>query len=98
MNLQAISKNQKRGSFDDFILGVDIGATNTRLGIFGIKGEKLKLLCYSKAKSGKLGSLINIINEAIYYAEKNYKSSLKKACIGIAGIVSKEKGYAEMTN
>lgn len=98
MNFQVISKNYKRGSFDYFLLGVDVGATNTRSGIFGIKGEKLKLLCYSKAKNGKLDVLISQISNAVDYAKKNYKSSLKKACIGIAGIVSTENDYAEMTN
>lgn len=97
MNFKSIA-NYKKSSFDYLLLGADIGATNTRLGIFGINGEKLKLLCYLKAKSGKLSSLTKIINKTVGYAEKNYKFNMKKACLGIAGIVSKEKGYAEMTN
>ncbi len=98
MNFKGVSDKYKINSFDYLILGVDIGATNTRSGIFGINDGKLKLLCYSKARSGKLISLISLINWAVDYAEKNFKFSLKKACIGIAGIVSKERNYAEMTN
>ena len=98
MDFQVIGKNHKRGSFDYLLLGVDIGATNLRSGIFGVKDGKPKLLCYSKAKSGKLSSLAGFINEAVDYARKRYEFSLKKACIGIAGIVSKENDYAAMTN
>lgn len=93
-----MDKNHKRSSFGYLLLGVDMGATNTRLGIFGVKGEKLKLLCCLKAKSGRLSSLIDAINETVGFAKKNFGYSLKKACIGVAGIVSKENGYAEMTN
>ena len=90
--------NFKKSSFGYLLLGMDIGATSTRAGIFGVKGKKPKLLCYSKAKSGKSSSLIRLIGEAADYADKNYKSPLKKACIGVAGMVSKERDYAEMTN
>lgn len=98
MNFKSIGKNYKRSSFDYLLLGVDIGATNTRFGIFRVKSKNPKLLCHSKAKSGRLGSLIDGINETVDFAENNFGYSLKKACIGVAGIVYKEKGYAEMTN
>src|SRR3989338_5918832 len=81
-----------------FILGADVGGTNTNLGIFGIKNRFPTLLASLHFKSKELRWLHNAINETLNYMQKNYKISITKACIAAAGVLSHKKDYVKTQN
>ena len=83
--------------YKSFILGGDIGGTNSALGVFGIKNSFPEILISFSYKSMELESLDAAINEVLDYCKKNYDIGIKKACIGVAGVVSPDNNYAKIT-
>ena len=91
-------KKFHKNSYNSFILGGDIGGTNTNLGIFGIKNNLLKLILSFHFNSKELKDLHSAVNETLDYIKKNYGMNITKACFGIAGVLSYKKDYAKITN
>lgn len=84
--------------FPSYVLGGDIGGTNTNLAIAGIKNSKPILLFSLNFQSKNLDSLTPVIDKTLAYANKNYDINLDFGCIGVAGVVSPSKDYAQLTN
>lgn len=87
-----------KNSYPHYILGGDIGGTNTNLGIFGVKNKLPALLASFRFRSRELKGLHYAVNEAVSYAEKNYKIRISKACLAAAGVLSQKKDYAKTQN
>ncbi|MBI2649818.1 glucokinase [Candidatus Woesearchaeota archaeon] len=83
--------------YDSFILGGDIGGTNTNLGIFGVKNGFTALLLSFHFKSKELKGLHHAINEILSYMQKNYRIKIAKACIAGAGVVSSKRNSIRIT-
>ena len=101
MNLFEVKKSAKevlRKRYSSYVLGVDVGGTNTNLGITGIKGKRPFLLFSLNFKTKELDSLIPAIKQSIEYSKKEYDIDIATACIGAAGVVSDSKDYVELTN
>ncbi len=81
-----------------FILGGDIGGTNTSLGIFGIKDNLPQLLLSFHFKSSELKGLEEAINETLENVAKNHGIKISKACIAVAGVLSSKKDFVKVTN
>ena len=88
----------KYKKFDYYTLGGDIGGTNTKLGIFGIKNESPALLNYFHYKSSELKNISDAVNEAVNYAKINYKTKVENSCLAVAGPVSAKRDFAKLTN
>lgn len=84
--------------FISYVLGIDIGGTNTNLGVAGIRNKRPTLLFSLNFKSQELPSLVPAIKDALNYAKDKYNVEIKNACIGAAGVVSPNKEYAELTH
>jgi len=84
--------------FNNYVLGADIGGTNTNIGIAGIKESKPIILFSLNFKTKYLESIIPAIKKTLNYSKKNYDILIKKSCIGAAGIISPKNDYAELTN
>ena len=83
-----ILKQHKKGrKYSKYILGGDVGGTNTNLGISGIKKGKPELLFSMHFKTQELKSLVSAINTILNYA-KNNNIHVNHACIAVAGIVN----------
>ena len=82
----------------EYILGGDIGGTNTNLGVFGIKNNLPKLLLSFHFKSKELKNLYEAINKTLNCIQKKHNLKITKACFGIAGILNPSKDNAEITN
>ena len=87
-----------KGEFSSYVLGVDIGGTNTNLGVAGIKDTSLKLLFSLNFISKELQSLIPVISETLNYTNDKYNIQIENACIGAAGVVSSSQDYVKLTN
>ena len=90
-------KNYKK-EYIDFVLGGDIGGTNTNIGVSGIKNNRPVLLFSLHFKSQKLYSLIPAINETLEYAQDNHKIEITNACFGVAGPISIIHDFSKLTN
>ena len=99
--MQFLKKEHKkfsRSSYSKFILGGDIGATNTHLGIFGVNNKSADLIVSYHFKNKDLGSVYEAINFVINLIKKDYKIKIENASLGVAGALSPEKDIAKMTN
>ncbi len=91
-------KKFSKKSYDSFILGGDIGGTNTNLGVFGIKNSFPKLLVSFHFKSKGLKDLYSAIEEAIDCIWKDYGIKITLYSLGIAGALSYKKDHVRLTN
>ena len=84
--------------FSSYVIGADVGGTNTNIGVAGIKNSKPVLLFSLDFKSQELESLVPAVDETLAYADKKYNIKVDSACFGVAGIVSPAQGLANLTN
>lgn len=91
-------KKFKRDKYSYFILAGDIGGTNTNLGLFGIKKYFPYLLLSLHFKSSELKGLHEAVNEAFNFVETEYSIMVTKACFAVAGVLSPNKYFADITN
>ena len=87
-----------KSKYDSYVLGADIGGTNTNLAIAGIKGLKPQLLFSCHFKTQKLESVIPSINKTLEYAAEKHGITIEYACIGAAGVVNASKYFVKLTN
>ncbi|MBI3035881.1 glucokinase [Candidatus Woesearchaeota archaeon] len=91
-------KTISKSDYPIFILGGDVGGTNTNLGVFGVKESIPKLLASFHFKSMELRRLHFAVSRTLSYAEENYNIKITKACIAAAGVLSPEKDYVKTQN
>ena len=84
-------------SYTSFILGGDMGGTNTNLGLFGIKNKLPILLVSFHFKSKQLKDLYSAIGFTIGAIKNHYKIKITKACLAVPGVVSHKKDSANIT-
>ena len=84
--------------FSSYVLGIDVGGTNTNCAIAGIQNSELNLLFSLNFKSKEINSLTSVINEAIHYVKNKYGVEVDTTCIGAAGVVSPSGNSAQLTN
>lgn len=87
-----------KNNFSSYVLGVDIGGTNTNLGIAGLKDSRIILLFSLNFKSKELSSILPAVETTLTYAKNNYDIEVDFACIGAAGVVSQSNDSAQITN
>lgn len=104
MNLDKINlliktdETQLKEKYSSYVLGGDIGGTNTNLAIAGVKNSKPNLLISINFQSKELDSLIPAIDKILTYAKSNHDIEPKHGCIGAAGVVSPLNDFAQLTN
>jgi len=97
-DVKVFNEDMLKERFSSYVLGVDIGGTNTNLGIAGIKNSKPILLFSLNYNSQELDSLVPAIENTLSYAKENYDITVDFACIGAPGVISTSNDYAELTN
>jgi len=85
-------------SFSSFVMGIDIGGTETNIGIAGVQNLTPILLFSLNFRSNKLNSLIPAVQQTLRYAKDHYDISVGSACIGAAGMVSSFNDSVQLTN
>jgi len=85
--------------FPFYIMGLDVGGTNTNIAVAGVKDIKnMKILFSLDFKTQELNSLTPAVNETLDYAYREYNIIVKHACIGAAGVVSSSNDYVDLTH
>lgn len=97
-NIRQFKENLVDRDFSSYVIGADIGGTNTSIGVAGIKNSKPYLLFSLDFKSQELDSLAPVVLETISYAEKNFDIKIDNACFGVAGVVDPSKDIINLTN
>lgn len=93
-----VHKAFRKNDYSYFVLGGDVGGTNTNLGIFGVRENKLAFVLSFHFKSQELRGLHYAVNEVLEYAEKNHRLKITAACFAVAGPVSPSGENAKLTN
>ena len=76
------------GQFEGFVLGGDVGGTNTNIGVAGVKDGKAALLYSAHFESRGLSSLVPAIREALDYGMDRYGIEVDRGVVGVAGPVT----------
>jgi glucokinase len=101
IELQKIRKFDEeilKNNYSSYVMGLDVGGTNTNIGVAGVKDGKTSLLFSLNFKTKQLESLIPAINQTMEYSKDEYGIDINAACIGAAGVVSNSEDYVELTN
>lgn len=94
-----VIKNPNINNYKELILTTDIGGTNTNYGLFGItKTKKSTLLAKYRIDSKEIKSFARATSQVLEIIKKDYKRTIKKACIAIAGPLDEKKRNAKVTN
>lgn len=80
------------------VIGIDIGGTNTNIGISSLKDKKINPIFSFNFKTEKIKSIIPLINKTTTYAKDKYDINVDLACIAAAGVVLDEKDRVKLTN
>lgn len=83
--------------FSSYVMGVDVGGTNTTVGIAGVIDTSVEPLFSLRFKTQHLPSLIPAVQHALSYAEEHH-IDVTTACIGAAGVVSSSQTFVNLTN
>ena len=90
-------KKFSRKSYNSFILGGDVGGTNTNIGVFGAKNTP-ELLFSFHFRSKELKGIGEAVNYVLGQCRTAYGISINKACFGAAGQVSSKGNFVRITN
>jgi len=79
-----------------FVLGGDVGGTNTNLAVAGVKGDNVEVLFSMKFKTQELSGLNEAVKRILDYSKDKHKIRINNCCMAVAGPVS--NGIGELTN
>lgn len=85
------------GQFEGFVLGGDVGGTNTNIAVAGVREGKAALLYSAHFESRSLSSLLPAIREALDYGREKYGIEVGRGVVGVAGPVTDPR-RAKSTN
>lgn len=97
-NVKNFNEEMLNENYPSYVLGIDMGGTNTNFAFAGVKNSRPDLLFSLNFKSKELNSLFPAIENTLSYAKNNYDIEVGFACIGAAGVVSPMNNYAKLTN
>jgi glucokinase len=91
-------KNFDKKNYSCFVFGADLGGTNTKIAVAGVKKNSLELIFSLIFKSSEINSFSIVLKECISIAKAKFDIDLSNGCIGAAGIVSEDKKHVSLTN
>ncbi|MCG2718393.1 MAG: glucokinase [Nanoarchaeota archaeon] len=94
MNCKIVKHSKKK--FSDYVLGADIGGTNTNLAIAGVNKDGYNLVLTFDYKTKSLTNLESALNNCISICNEDHNIDVTKACLGLAGPVE-EDVYCKLT-
>jgi len=97
-SVKNFNEKMLQAKFPSYVLGADIGGTNTNLVIAGVENLKPVLLFSLNFRSKELDSLVPAVETTLAYAYEKYNIKPCHASIGAAGVVKPTQDYANLTN
>ena len=97
-NIKYFDEGLLNSRFPKYILGLDVGGTNTNIAVSGVRENKPLLLFSSTYQSKNLDSIIPVVNQTLSFAKEKYDIELENACIAAAGVVSPSRDFVKLTN
>ncbi|MFC2162207.1 glucokinase [Candidatus Altiarchaeota archaeon] len=97
-SVRSFKKRLDHRDYKRFILGADVGGTNTNIGVSGLKKGGIDLLYVMDFKTRELKSLAPAIREVMGYSKTMHKIRITDSCIAAAGPVSKGHDRVKLTN
>lgn len=91
--MQSIERVHSKKKFKNYVLGADIGGTNTNIGFFGI-GRGITLLRSYHYKTCELNDLHEAVNDAM----NKFGHGVSASCFAVAGPVPPTRDKTQMTN
>lgn len=79
----------------EYLLGGDIGGTNSCFGIFSVKDNKPVLLLTFKTDSQKIVNFSNVVKQVLETTQEKHKITVKQACIGAPGPTSPNRDLSK---
>ena len=75
----------------EYILGADIGGTNSNFGIFKLVDKELELILSVHFKSKHIDKFVSVVKDVLSYLEKTYNIAIKKSAFAAAGVVKENR-------
>lgn len=91
-------KNFNKKKYSSLIFGVDLGGTNTRIAVAGVKKNYVELIFSLFFKTSNMISLQNALLECMNISKAKFGIDLSNGCISAAGVVSEDKKKVSLTN
>jgi glucokinase len=79
--------------YEYFVLGVDIGGTNTNIAVCGVQDRKPVLIFSQHFHTTQLSNLTEAINETLKHAKERFNIEIEKSCIAGPGPVSADHSF-----
>ncbi len=98
MNIKEVTYKKTRAPGSVCVLAADIGGTNSNFGLCAINNDQVELISSAHIKSETITDFNQAINEVLALFEQRWAVKLTQACIGVAGVVSKDRAYSKLTN
>jgi glucokinase len=93
------TSNFDKNSYSFFIIGADVGGTNTSIAIIGIRNHVSFEIIFKHAYLTKEITVFeHLLNETLSKAKEEYDIEVGTCVIGAAGPVSDERDYVKLTN
>ena len=91
-------KNFDKKIYSSFVFGADLGGTNTKITVAGVKKNSVELIFSLFFKSSEITSFSYALLECMNIAKAKFDIDLSTGCISAAGVVSEDKKNVSLTN
>jgi len=91
-------KDFDKQNYSSFVFGADLGGTNTKIAVAGVKKDSVELIFSLFFKSSEITFFSTALQECINIAKAKFDIDFSNGCIGAAGIVSEDKKNVSLTN
>jgi len=81
-----------------YIIGADIGGTNSDFGVFEITNNIPELILSVHYKSKEIASFTSTVKNILSYLKNTYNITIKNASFAAAGVVSEDRSSCKVTN
>ena len=91
-------KNFDKKTYSSFIFGADLGGTNTKIAVAGVKKNNLELIFSLIFKSSEITSFSYALLDCMNIAKARFDLDFSVGCISAAGVVSENQRNVNLTN
>lgn len=90
--------NVDKSDYEYFVLGADIGGTNTNMGIAGVRNNKIEMILSTHFQTKKISSVVPAIDTTLALAQDMYNIDIRDSVFGVAGTISDDGKRCKLTN